>query len=324
LALNDFRFAKIIQCHVGEFFKEKPVMKINRILVIFSLLFAAGQGLNAQEDDLLSLLGEEGEEEIEYATASFKTNRVINLHSLESTAKGVLDFKVSHRFGYLNGGFYELFGLDAASMRIGGDFGITDWLTVGVGRSTYEKTYDGFFKVKFLRQSKGRKNMPLTAAFLSTMAVTTVRWPNPDRENYFSSRLFYTHQLILGRKFSERLTLQLSPTLVHRNLVETLQEKNDVFAAAVAGRIKLSKRIALNAEYIYVFPDQLAPGFNNSLSVGFDIETGGHVFQLHFTNSTAMVEHGFVPQTIGDWAEGGIHFGFNISRVFTIVRPKFE
>lgn len=292
---------------------------------LFFLCLIAVSALRAQEDelDLLSLLGEE-EESIEYATAAFKANRVINLHSLESTAKGVLDFKISHRFGFLNGGFYELFGLDNATIRFGADYGITDRLTVGFGRSSYEKTYDGFLKFKFLRQSSGKRNMPLTAALVATTAVKSVRWPNPDRENYFSSRMYYSFQLVMGRKFSEGFSLQLTPMVVHRNLVRTRQEANDVLAVSAAGRIKLNKRVAVNAEYIYVLPNQLAPGFRNSLSVGFDIETGGHVFQLHFTNSTAMIEHGYVAETIGNWLDGGIHFGFNISRVFTIVRPPLD
>lgn len=290
-----------------------------RIPILF-LLGLWGITLTAQ-DDLLSLLEEEEEETTQLVTASFKTNRVINLHSLESTAGGVLDFKISHRFGTLNRGAYELFGLDAATIRIGADYGISDRLTVGAGRSSFEKTYDGYLKFKFLRQRSGAKPMPLTAALFSSMAVQTLRWANPDRDNFFSSRLYYTFQLILGSKISEGLSLQLSPTLVHRNLVETTAESNDVLALGAAGRIKLSRRIALNLEYIYVLPDQLAPGFGNSLSVGFDIETGGHVFQLHFTNSTSMIEKGFVTQTSGRWGDGGIHFGFNISRVFTLVRP---
>ncbi|MCB0635006.1 MAG: hypothetical protein KDC54_00230, partial [Lewinella sp.] len=218
----------------------------------------------AGQDDLLSLLGEE-EPVTEYATASFKTNRVINLHSLESTAGGVLDFKISHRFGMLNQGAYDLFGLDNASMRFGFDYGITDQLTVGLGRSSYQKTYDGFLKYKFLRQSTGKRVMPVTAALLATSALQTTRWANPDRENYFSSRLYYSFQLILGRKFGDAFTLQVSPTLVHRNLVRTGTESNDVWAGAFAGRIRLSRRVAINAEYIYVLPDQLAPGYRNSL-----------------------------------------------------------
>ena len=293
---------------------------MKRIVLLFGLALSI-LGLKAQEDGLLALLGEE-EETIDYTTASFKTNRVVNLHSLESTAGGVLDVKISHRFGTLNGGTYELFGLDNASIRIGADFGVSDRITIGLGRSSFQKTYDGFVKYKFLRQSTGKRNMPITAALLASTAVQTLKWQNPDRENYFSSRLYYTYQFILGRKFSEGLTLQLSPTVVHRNLVETSVESNDVLALGAAGRIKLSKRITLNAEYIYVLPDQLAPGFRNSFSLGFDIETGGHVFQLHFTNSTSMIEKGFVTETNENWLDGGIHFGFNISRVFTVVKPK--
>jgi len=290
--------------------------------VIFVICMFPGN-VFAQDGDLLSLLGEE-EETTDYATASFKTNRVVNLHSLENTAAGVFDLKISHRFGFLSGGFYELFGLDNATIRIGGDYGVNERLTVGAGRSSFEKTYDGYVKYKLLRQSSGKRVMPVTVAWFSSAAVKTVKWADPERENFASSRWYYTHQLIVGRKFSEVFSLQLSPTLVHRNLVSTLQETNDVLALGIGGRIKLNKRVTLNAEYIYVLPDQLAPEYRNSLSVGFDIETGGHVFQLHFTNSTSMIEKGFITETRGDWGNGDIHFGFNLSRVFTISKPKFR
>jgi hypothetical protein len=130
----------------------------------------------------------------------------------------------------------------------------------------------------------------------------------------------YSFQLIMGRKLSDNFSLQISPSLVHRNLVKFKSEANDVYALALAGRIKLTKRMAINAEYIYLLPDQLLPGYRNSLSLGFDIETGGHVFQLHFTNSTSMIEKGFITETTGDWGDGGIHFGFNVSRVFTVAK----
>jgi len=292
------------------------------LLPLFILCFLSLNSWSQNEDDLLSLLGEE-EPTVNYVTASFKTNRVINLHSLESTAKGVLDFKISHRFGFLNGGLYELFGLDNASVRIGADYGVTNQLTVGFGRSSFEKTLDGFIKYKFLRQSTGAKNMPISLALLATSSIVTLKWQNEDRENYFSSRLFYTYQLIVGRKFSEGFSLQLSPTVVHRNLIESKSiASNDVYALAVAGRVKINRRLAINAEYIYTVPDQVASGYQNSLSIGFDIETGGHVFQLHFTNSTSMIEKGFITETVGDWFDGGIHFGFNVSRVFNVGGKK--
>ena len=278
------------------------------------------QWLMAQDEgDLLSLLGEE--ETTEYAAASFKTNRVVNGHSIENTAAGVLDSKISHRFSPLNQGLYDIFGLDGATIRIGIDYGITDRLMVGVGRSTKEKIIDGFAKYKLLRQSTGKRNMPLSLSYLVDAQIKTVKFSDQTRENKFSSRLYYTHQVLIGRKFSDAFTLQLMPTLVHRNLVETKAEKNDVLALGAAGRIKLTKRITLNAEYYYVLPDQLRPDFTNVLSIGFDIETGGHVFQMHFTNSTDMTYKGFITETTDKWFDG-VRFGFNISRVFTIVKPK--
>ncbi len=297
-------------------------MRIFSLLSVFLLTFSSF--VSAQEDDLLSLLGEE--ETTDYTNASFKTNRVINLHSLENTAEGVLDFKISHRFNPVNNGFYDIFGLDGANIRFGLDYGLSDVITIGVGRSSLQKTYDGFVKYKFLRQSTGKKTMPLTAALLLTSSINTLRWENPDRENYFSSRLAYTTQLILGGKFSESFSLQLSPTMVHRNLVKTNAEKNDVYALGVGSRLKLSKRVAINGEYIYVLPDQLSPELYHSLSVGLDVETGGHVFQLHFSNSQSMVERGFITETSGQWnsALDGVRFGFNISRVFTLKRKKLD
>jgi len=287
------------------------------LAIVFSTLF---NPLFAQED-LLSLLGED-EPTTNYVTASFKTDRVINLHSLATTAKGIMDIKISHRFGFVNGGISELFGLDAASIRIGADFGVTDRFSFGFGRSSFEKTYDGFLKFKFLRQRTGARKMPITAILFASGAIKTTPFQNPDRENFLSSRLYYTFQLILGSKISDGFSFQLSPTVVHRNLVSTTSENNDVFALGIAARQKLTKRISLNIEYIYVPPDQLAPGFRKSFSVGFDIETGGHVFQLHFTNSTSMIEKGFITETTGDWLEGDIHFGFNVARVFSIGKPE--
>ena len=273
------------------------------------------------QDDLLSLIEDE-KPQTDFAKASFKTTRVINSQSLENTAPGVLDMKISHRFGPLNGGAYELFGLDAATIRIGLDYGITDHLMVGVGRSSVQKTYDGFLKMKLLRQSSGARTMPLTVIWFSGVALNSLKWQFPERNNFFSSRLAYTHQLIFGRKFTEGFTLQFMPTVVHRNLIPSSEEKHDVIALGVAGRQKLTRRLAVNAEYYYVLPNQIADNLRNSLSIGFDIETGGHVFQLHFTNSTAMVEKGFITENTGSWEKGDIRFGFNISRVFTIRQPK--
>lgn len=278
-------------------------------------LFCSVQHAQAQED-LLSLIEEEPT--TEYAKASFKTTRVINGHSLENVAGGVLDFRISHRFGFLNSGAYELFGLDNATIRLGLDYGLSNRIMVGVGRSSFNKTYDAYTKIKLLHQSSGQRNMPVTVSVFSGAYMKTIKFPDPGRENFTTSRMEFAHQLIIGRKFSEGTTLQLMPTLVHRNLIPDNSVKHDVLALGVAARQKLSKRVAINAEYYYVLPDQIARQYHNSLSVGFDIETGGHVFQLHFTNSTGMTEPSFITETVGNPFDGDVHFGFNISRVFTI------
>jgi len=292
----------------------------------------------AQEEDLLKLLGEEETGPV-YTTASFKTTRVINGHSLENTAHGVLDFKISHRFGSLEEGAGNFFGLDQATIRLGFDYGVTDRLMIGIGRSSFQKTVDGFVKYKFLRQCQEGCGMPVTAAVVAASSITTMQaadvpWYGEGREDYFSNRMSYSFQLVVGRKFTESFTLQLTPGVVHRNLTQYEEEQNDVFNIGFAGRIKLSKRVALNAEYFYVFPGQLREptseelainenaGFTNVFSIGFDIETGGHVFQLHFTNSEGMFERAFITETTNRWGESQVHYGFNISRVFTVHKPK--
>ncbi len=298
--------------------------------IYFLALLLLPQLSNAQDEDLLSLLGDE--ETTNYATAAFKANRVVNGHSIENTAKGVLDTKFSHRFNPVRQGLYDMFGLDGASIRIGADYGVTDRLMVGFGRSNYEKTLDGFAKYKILRQSSGAKNMPVTLAYLVDAQVRTLKFAEPDRNNKFTDRLTFTHQLLIGRKINSRLSLQLMPTVLHRNLTLSPDDKNDVYIMGAAGRIKLTKRVALNLEYYYVPEGQIENPYVNSLSIGFDIETGGHVFQLHFTNSAHMTYKGFLTETQEDWFfennQGrmltGIRFGFNISRVFTIVKPKLD
>ena len=294
-------------------------MKSKLLLFLLPLSIFATKA--TAQKSLLDELGKD-EETIEYAKYSFKTNRIINLHSLENTAEGVLDFKISHRFAVIDEGIYDLFGLDAATLRIGFDYGITDNLTIGVNRNSVRKALDGFLKYRLLRQSTGKVNMPITLSLLTSMAVETQKFPDQSRENYFSSRLYYTHQLLIGRKFNDIFTLELAPTLVHRNLVATTAEKNNVYAMGIGGRIRLNRRTTFNAEYIYVLPNQLDPQFKNSLSVGVDIETGGHVFQLHFTNSTSMSEYSFITQTQANWGKNAVRFGFNVARVFTIYETK--
>jgi hypothetical protein len=192
---------------------------------------------------------------------------------------------------------------------------------IGVGRSTFQKQYDGFIKYKLMRQSSGYRANPISVALMGGTIIKTLKNPDPTVKMQFNDRLYYTGQLLIARKFSDNFSLQLMPTIVHHNLVKGVNDPNDIFAIGIGARQKITKRTSINGEYYIVTGDKL-PNTYNSLSFGFDIETGGHVFQLHFTNSTGMTERTFISETDGRWGKGDIHFGFNIARVFVIGGKK--
>ena len=284
---------------------------MKRLLLAFVLLYASQ--VHAQ-DDLLSLLEDEQPDQPTLVEATFKGTRVINGHSIETRRKGVMDFIISHRFGTIDGGLYELYGLDNATVRIGLEYAVTDRLYLGLGRSSFEKTADGFLKYRVLRQMSGG-GMPISLTWFSSMSIKTLR--NPELDLSFTDKLASTHQLLIARKISSSVSIQLMPTWVHKNLIETEEVNNDAYALGIGGRVKLSQRVALVAEYYYV-AQKIDASSTNPIAIGFDIETGGHVFQLQFTNATAMVPKGFVSETDNDFFANEIHFGFNVSRTFQV------
>jgi hypothetical protein len=294
-----------------------------RIILFFFFIFYSL--VNNFGQNLEDMLAGEMKPTTDYTTATFKSTRVLNGHSIERMPAGQLDFRISHRFGLLNSGAYNLWGLDQANIHFSLEYGITNWLMVGIGRGTYEKAYDGFLKFSILRQSKGAITMPVSFSYFTSIYDNTLKPLNNEPTNYYSSRLSYVQQVLIGRKFNDYLSLQISPTWLHDNLVPTLLDSNDKFSLGFGGRFKVSKRVTVNAEYYYIIhPPRYQPSVKtyNPLSLGFDIETGGHVFQIIFTNSLAMVEKGFIGETTGQWLKGDIHLGFNISRVFTLDKPK--
>jgi opacity protein-like surface antigen len=295
---------------------------MKRLITTAILLLSLSLTFPAKAQDLMDLLDADEEPTIEYTYATFKATRIVNGQSIENPPNGGLIFTISHHFGTLNSGGYELFGLDQANIRFGFEYGINDWLAVGVGRTSVNKVYDGSLKVKILRQSSGLRNMPISLSYWTNIAVTSLHWQEPERENYFSSRLQYAHQLLIARKFTPGFSLQITPTYIHRNLVETAEDQNDVFAIGAGGRVKLTNRLSVNAEYYYLLPGQTADDFYDSFSVGIDLETGGHVFQIYLTNSRGLIEEQFIAQTEGSWAKGDIHIGFNINRTFQLKKPK--
>jgi len=292
-------------------------------LSISLLLVLIPFGVFAQ-NDLMDLLNENPSSEINYTTATFKSTRIMNGHSNERMHPGQFDFRISHRFGRLNTGAYELWGLDQANIHFSLEYGITKWLMAGIGRGTYEKTYDGFTKFTILRQSSGAREMPVSLSAFTSIAINSLKWTESQSTNDFSSRLSYVAQVIVSRKFTPSFSFQLTPSYVHRNMVSSELDPYDLFAIGAGGRIKLSKRVSLNAEYYYVVNpgEYMSQQTYNPFSAGVDIETGGHVFQIVLTNSVSMIEKGFIGETTGSWAKGDVHLGFNISRVFNLKKQK--
>lgn len=255
-----------------------------------------------------------------YAQKTFEAPRVVLGQSVESPDKGDLILNIQHHFGYINQGAYQFFGLDQATVRLGFEYGITDWLMAGIGRSSYGKTVDGSFKVKILRQSTGEKNMPVSVSFFEDMGVNTLKPQDMPANSNFSNRLAFLSQILIARKFSDKLSFQLAPSWVHRN--QAIQE-NNVFAMGADGRIKIGRHTSLDVEYYSLLSQQTASQYHNSLSIGFNIKAGGHVFQLYVSNSLGITGQNFIPGTQGNWAKGDILIGFNITRRFHLIQPKY-
>ncbi len=282
------------------------------------LLLIMLPGLQAQ-DDLQGMLGDDQPVK-NYTIATFKSTRIINGQSVELAPAGEMIFTVSHHFGKINGGLKEYFGLDESTIRMGFEYGVNDWLGLGIGRSGFNKVVDGSVKIRLLRQQTGKKNIPLTAIWYSAVNVTTADFEDNNKEYRFVHRLAYAHQLLLARKFTSNLSVQLSPTFIHFNLVTLETDPNNIPALGAGFRYKLMPRFTVNGEYYYIPDKYRIKDTDPSFSIGVDVETGGHVFQLFLTNSMAIYDPGFIAETYGRWLKGDIYFGFNLTRVFTLVK----
>jgi len=292
-----------------------------RSVCIGSLIFLlANIHAKAQTVDLFADTNNTAANTTDITTGTFKSTRIVNGHSIENVGAGVLDFKILHRFGAINQGGYNFFGLDQATMRLGLDYGINSKLMIGIGRSTFEKQYDAFFKYRIIRQQTGKRHIPFSLSYASSLIYKSLRDAVTTYIPYLSDKFSYSHQFLLASKLNDYFSLQLSPTLIHYNMVDTKTTPNDFYSLGLGFRQRISKRVNITTEYYHRFNS--LNGYYDPLSVGVDIETGGHVFQLHVSNSTGMTDRTFINETAGSWAKGDLRFGFNISRVFTLRKPK--
>lgn len=273
------------------------------------------------QTDLLGQLDEKKDVSTQLVDATFKSTRLINGHTVQTPGEGTMVFLFAHNFGTLNSGAYNFFGLDNAQIRLALEYAVTDRLEIGLGRSSLQKTFDGFIKYKAIQQTTGAHATPVSVTLFASDALATLRFSD-GYDRSLNERMAYTYQALIARKFNSDLSLQLMPTLIHRNLVLREGESNDVYALGGGGRYKLSKRFSVNAEYYYLLSKYTADHFQNSLALGVDIETGGHIFQLHVSNAQGMIEKQFIAETPYNFFKGDIFLGFNVSRNFTVKQRR--
>ncbi len=281
---------------------------------LLSLLFLVPYFIVAQ-DDLLNELESDVQED-NYVTSTFKGLKIVNFESTKLVNKRNLFFIVAHRFGSVENGIDDFFGLDQAVTQLKFIYGITDGVNIGIARSSFQKTYGGHIKYRIVRQKKG--GFPLTIVGYNLITINTALEKDVLPGLAFNNRVSYTSQILISRKISKNFSLEFAPSYLHENFVRFDDQDNSQFIAGIGGRYKLTKRFSLNMDYGYHFNRSTTSTFKNPLSVGFDIETGGHIFQVHFTNAQPMFENGFLGQASGDWGDGDFFFGFNLSRVFDL------
>jgi hypothetical protein len=274
------------------------------------------------QDDLLKDIDTEASQEV---TSAFKSLKIINFESTKLVAKKELFLVIAHRFDYIKNGFDDFFGLDNANTQIKFAYGLSDRITLQLARSGFEKTYD--LSAKYLLINQKTNGFPFTIVGFNSIAINSEMNKNRFPNLQFSNRLTYTAQLLVSRKFSDKLSLQIAPTFFHENTIEDINDSNNViilpnpqdnsqYMIGLGGRYKLTNRLSINADYGLHLNRNKNSIYKNPLSIGMDLDTGGHIFQMHFTNAKAMHETGFMGRTSGDWGKSEIAFGFNLIRVF--------
>ena len=295
---------------------------MKKILLISFLIISSAFTLSAQDIDPMSLLqGLAEAPKDEPVIATFKATRLINQQTIEVGGTRSLDFRIHHHFGPFNSGAYDFWGIDGgASIRLGLEYSYNGRLQFGLGRTSYEKQIDGFLKYRLLRQSKSG-SMPISVTLFSGAyrnGIKGLQIGGIDKFKYASDRLSFVQQIIIARKIDDKLSIQITPTMVHYNLVENLSDQNDAYFLGIAGRYKISNRTAITYEYGAKLLNYSVSKYYDSMGIGLDIETGGHVFQMFLTNSFGMTENQTFARTNSSWADRGFRLGFNVSRMFTL------
>lgn len=295
------------------------MMKIRYIILLLIILI--GTSLKAQDEDLEALLEEEMGVVQENILGTFLSSYILNNPSVEMLDKNGVNFRISHKFGFLNSGAENFYGFDYSSVYYGVEYAPADWINLGVGRGTFRKSVNGQLKLRLLRQSKGETNMPISLVAYGELDYKTTQYTNEELNADRIGRMEYTSQLLLARKFGSNLSIQLIPTYIHKNLVETKDDQNSIVAMGFGGTYRLYNRLRLNAEYFWVqehnTPDE---DYYSPFSIGICYQTSRHAFEVFATNSTGITSNNHITFTTGNFWSGDICIGFNVSIIFSVKR----
>ncbi len=278
-----------------------------RSIILVSLLICVSHA----QDDLLSLISDDVPES-KPVHATFKATRIVNSQSIEMPRPRTLEFMILHRFGSMSDGVYDLFGMDEAVIRFDLKYGLNEKVSFGAGRSSLNKTFDVFSKVRLLQQTSGQNAIPISLAIFSKLEIHTI-----DKDLAMADRLIFDLQALIARKFNRSLSLQIMPTFIHRNLVQTEEDAHDLISLGIGGRMKITKRTSVNLDTFIPIGERLG-SYRQGWGVGYDIETGGHVFQFMVTNAQGSYESEYIEHARGQFEDFELYIGFNISRVFNL------
>ena len=278
-----------------------------RFIILVSLLIC----ISHAQDDLLSLISDDVPES-KPVNATFKATRIVNSQSIEIPRPRTLEFMILHRFGSMSDGVYDLFGMDEAVIRFDLKYGLNEKVSFGAGRSSLNKTFDVFSKVRLLQQTSGQNAIPISLAIFSKLEIHTI-----DKDLAMADRLIFDLQALIARKFNRSLSLQIMPTFIHRNLVQTEEDAHDLISLGIGGRMKITKRTSVNLDTFIPIGERLG-SYRQGWGVGYDIETGGHVFQFMVTNAQGSYESEYIEHARGQFEDFELYIGFNISRVFNL------
>jgi len=284
-----------------------------KLSLLFTFLFLLVTKNTLAQDNLLKEL-DSMVKPSKTVNNTFEALKIVNLESTKLVGRGDFYFVIAHRFGSVKNGLTDFFGLDKATIRFSFFIALSNKFNLGLSRSEFRKTYEISIKYKIVQQEK--EGFPFNIVGFNSIGFNTEISKKNFPKLAFKDRLTYFNELLISRRINKNLSLEIAPALIKENFVFNDNQDNSQFVLAFGGSHKLNKSLSLNFDYAHNFNRTSHSGFRDPLSLGLDIQVGGHVFQLVFSNSQQLTDANYITNATGNWGDADIFFGFNLLRVF--------